>query len=204
MTIFPMSSIHMWDWEGLGADIKVESQLEKKTYFKKENSIQYNLIKELKRTGDYSVIFDDDGSGEIADIVAIAEQNASVHVDFFHCKYAHGKKPGKRVKDLYEVCGQADKSVFWKQNLVGMIDRMLYRERQRIIENKPSRFEMGDIQKLKTIKNKLLLQSSTLQIIIVQPGVKGSDITKDMHSILSTSHSYCMDTFSVPLKLICS
>ena len=204
ITKFPNTSIYSWDWEDLGVDIKVESQLEKKTYNKKENSIQFNVIKELKREGDYGIIFDDDGSGEIADIVAIAEQENSIRIDFFHCKYAHGDKPGKRVGDLYEVCGQADKSVFWKQNPIGMVERMIYRESLRKRDSKPSRFEKGDIATLKAIKNKLLIQSMELQIIIVQPGVIGSEITNDMHSILSTSHSYCLDTFSVPLRLICS
>jgi len=204
MTNFPTSSINVWDWKKLGVDIKIESQLEKKTYLKKGNSIQYNLIKELKRIGDYNIIFDDDGAGEIADVVAISEQKASIHIDLFHCKYAHGEKPGKRVKDLYEVCGQADKSVFWKQNIVGMIDRMMYRERKRISENNTSRFEKGEAESLKVIKNKLLMQPSSMQIVIVQPGVRGIEMTDSMHSILSTSHSYCMDTFSVPLKLICS
>ncbi|AJK64371.1 hypothetical protein KHU1_0402 [Bacillus amyloliquefaciens KHG19] len=204
ITRFPKTSISSWDWLGLGVDIKIESQLEKKTFNKKENSIQYNVIKKLKNEGNYSIIFDDDGAGEIADIVAIAEKENKILIDFFHCKFAHGDKPGKRVGDLYEVCGQADKSVFWKQDPMGMIERMMYREKLRIREQKPSRFEKGDIEKLKAIKNKLLIQSIDLKIIIVQPGVKASEITNDMHSILSTSYSYCLDTFSVPLKLICS
>ncbi|WP_077319092.1 DEAD/DEAH box helicase [Virgibacillus proomii] len=204
LTEFPNSSIHYWDWESLGVDIKVESQRDQKTYDIRENSIQYNVIRELNGTGDYSIIFDDDGAGEIADIVAIAEQEKSIRIDFFHCKYSHRKKPGSRVGDLYEVCGQADKSVFWKQDPIGMIGRMIHRENLRIRENKPSRFEKGDITALKAIKNKLLIQPSELHIMIVQPGVNGAEITKEMHSILSTSHSYCLDTFSVPLKLICS
>ena len=78
-----------------------------------------------------------------------------------------------------------------------MIDREIKR-------NNPSRFEKGDIDKLNIIKNKLYLHRATLNIYIVQPGVKINEITEDMKAILSTSCSYCMDTFSVPLKLICS
>lgn len=198
---FMVKDAIIWNWEELGVDITVESQLDKTTKQKKENSIQFNVIKRLKDEGDYSIIFDDDGSGEIADIVAIAEEENDIRIDLFHCKYSHGKKPGSRVADLYEVCGQADKSVYWKQDSVGMIDRMIDREIKR---NNPSRFEKGDIDKLNIIKNKLYLHRATLNIYIVQPGVKIDKITEDMKAILSTSYSYCMDTFSVPLRLICS
>ncbi|HDR4709775.1 TPA: DEAD/DEAH box helicase family protein [Bacillus paranthracis] len=204
VTKFPSNSIYSWDWDALKVNIQVESQYKNGTYSKRKNSIQYNVIKELDKTGNYSIIFDDDDAGEIADIVTIAERDKSVQIKFFHCKYAHGKNAGKRVNDLYEVCGQADKSVFWKQNIIGMIERMIYRERERIKKNRPSRFEKGDVLTLNKIRNKLLIQPAELQIIIVQPGVKGTELTNDMHSILSTSYSYCMDTFSVPLKLICT
>lgn len=204
ITEFPTASIYPWDWNEMGVDIKVESQLDKETYNKKRNSIQYNVIKWLRENGDCSVIFDDDGAGEIADIITISEKEKSVLVKLFHCKYSQGEKSGRRIGDLYEVCGQADKSVFWKQNPIGMIDRMFYRENLRKVNDKPTRFEMGDRDLLKTIKNKLLTQPMELEIIMVQPGVASSQITDDMHKILSTSHSYCLDTFSVPVKLICS
>ncbi len=198
---FTEENVDTWDWNDLGVDITVESQLDKKTKQKKKNSIQFNVISQLKKYGDYTVIFDDDGAGEIADIVAIAEEDDKVRIDLYHCKYSHEKNPGSRVSDLYEVCGQADKSVSWKADSVGMIDRMIYRELRR---ESPSRFEIGDLDKLKTIKNKLFIQPAKLNIYIVQPGVKIDSITDDMQTILSTSSSYCMDTFSVPLKLICS
>lgn len=201
LNTFMVQNAEVWNWEDLGVDITVESQLDKQTKQKKENSIQFNVIKKLKKEGNYSIIFDDDGSGEIADIVAIAEEENKIRIDLFHCKYSHGKKPGARVADLYEVCGQADKSVYWKQDSIGMIDRMVRREIKR---DKPSRFELGDLEKLKIIRNKLFLQSAMLNICIVQPGVKIDEITDDMQTILSTSYSYCMDTFSVPLKIICS
>lgn len=58
------------------------------------------------------MIFDDDGSGEIADIVAFAEKDDEIILELYHCKYSNGKTPGGRINDLYEVCGQTEKSVF--------------------------------------------------------------------------------------------
>ena len=103
--------IEVWDWTGV--DIRKESQ----GTAKDQNSIQARVIRELKGR-DYVMIFDDDGKGEAADVVAIrlaGDQAAptSVDVEFFHCKYSQRAMPGKRITDLYEVCGQAQKSVSW-------------------------------------------------------------------------------------------
>jgi hypothetical protein len=73
------------------------------------------VIQELKAR-DYDIVFDDDGAGEAADIVAIKIENgtrgSAILVEFYHCKYSE-QVAGKRIKDLYEVCGQAQKSMQW-------------------------------------------------------------------------------------------
>lgn len=70
--------LNPWDWTGV--DLSVESQ----TIEKKTNSIQFSAIQRIK--DDYDVVFDDDGAGEIADIVAIKEMpNDTLKVDFYHC-----------------------------------------------------------------------------------------------------------------------
>jgi hypothetical protein len=60
------------------------------------------------------VYFDDDGPGEIADVVAIRLTENLVSVTLFHCKFSSGDMPGARVKDLYAVRGQAQKSARWR------------------------------------------------------------------------------------------
>lgn len=201
---FPVSNISTRNWIDRGINIKVESQLEKSTNKKKLDSIQYSVIQEMKTVGDYSIIFDDDGTGEIADVIGIIEEEKSIRIDLFHCKYAHGDNPGARLSDLYEVCGQAEKSVFWKQKRIEMIDRMKTREIQRINNDKPSRFEIGNLHKLSEIRNKLLMQRSDMKIYIVQPGVNSETITPGMHRVLLSCQSYCMDTYSIPVYLVCS
>lgn len=201
---FPEKNIISYDWNLLGVDIRSESQLDKTTNLKKKNSIQYKVIEKLIEANKYTIIFDDDGSGEIADIVAISEEDNTITMNLFHCKFSHGDKPGSRINDLYEVCGQAEKSVSWKQKPIDLIDRMKYREVSRNKENKPSRFEIGDLHELSIIRKKIMRQKSNMNIYIVQPGVDSAKITPDMNSLLATSHSYCMDTFGIELKLICS
>ena len=61
---YPITKIEAWHW--VGTNIKSESQGPEK----KQHSIQYRLIETLKNE-DYDLIYDDDGSGESADVVAV-------------------------------------------------------------------------------------------------------------------------------------
>lgn len=196
--VFDNSNIIKWDWNGI--NIRKESQ----GIEKEQDSIQYKVIDFLKKNEEYSVIFDDDDSGEIADIVTIMDQDKRIVFGFYHCKYSHGETPGARVNDLYEVCGQTEKSVGWMQDPKTIIDRMIKREGLRIRSGKPSRFERGDLKKLNEIKNKMRVFPSKAEIFIVQPGVDSTSISPEMIRILCGTSSYLMETYSIPLKLICS
>src|SRR6266545_4285824 len=84
---------------------------------KEPDSIQARVIRELKQR-DFGVIVDDDGKGEAADVVAISligdrTTPSRIDVEFFRCKYSQADTAGHRIKDLYEVCGQAQKSISW-------------------------------------------------------------------------------------------
>jgi len=71
---------------------------------------------------DYDVVFYDHGSLEIADVIGMKEGK----VKFWHCKKQTGDQPNCSIEDMYEVCGQAVKSVNWanrKLLLTQMIDR---------------------------------------------------------------------------------
>lgn len=166
-------------------------------------SIQYFTIQQLMKA-DYDVIFDDDSAGEIADIVTIKEMDDEIRFEFYHCKYAHGENPGGRVIDLYEVCGQAEKSVLWKSNMLNVLDRIKYREGKRMKEKGISRFERGDLKEIAYLKNKLKFVKATLNIYIVQPGISKKQITYEMNQVLCGAQAYLLDTYGIVLKLICS
>lgn len=202
-SFFPDGDFIKWDWNSMNVDIQIESQLGNDGS-KKINSIQYATIDKLKKSENYSVIFDDDGSGEIADIVAIAEEDDEILVELYHCKYSNGKIPGARINDLYEVCGQTEKSVFWKSDGIGLINRMKYRESKRLRNSSVSRFELGNINALNIIQKKMLHKQIKMKIFMVQPGVDSSKISPEMRVILGGTRDFCRDTFSVSVKLICS
>lgn len=186
-----------WDWDGV--DIKKESQ----GRYKETNSIQYRTISNLKH-GDYDIIFDDDSSGEIADIITIKSKEDKIEFEFYHCKFSSSDKPGSRVDDLYVVCGQAQKSIIWKQNGIALVERMLARERTRIANTGVSRFEQGNVRKLVEIKNKLKKFPSELKIYVVQPGVNSCAISDPMHQVLGSTKAYLLDTYGLKFIMICS
>ncbi len=108
---YDAAKIQILDWAGV--DLRKESQGKEKD----QGSIQARMIRELSG-GDYAVIFDDDSRGESADIVAIRivgdpAEPSGLEVEFYHCKYSIDAAPGRRVDDLYEVCGQVQKSIAW-------------------------------------------------------------------------------------------
>ena len=186
-----------WNWTGV--DIKRESQ----GISKEKGTIQYHLINELKNKDKYSVIFDDDDAGEIADVVAFIDESEEILIQFYHCKYSHGNKPGARVADLYEVCGQAEKSVKWCQEPRAIIERLISREASRVRVG-GTRFEVGNLRKLKEIKNKMRVYPTKIQIAIVQPGIDETLLTDDMLRIISGSSSYLLDTYGIEMQVICS
>lgn len=183
------------NWIQLGVDIKSESQgINKKT-----DSIQYATIHNIVDQSS-DVIFDDDGSGEIADVVSIQinQKMKDITFNLYHCKYSDGVKPGARVKDLYEVCGQAEKSIIWNDNIIELIDRMIYRENARRKSHLSSRFEKGDLNILNTLKKMIRSGYVTrLNISIVQPGVSRSKLTDSMKQVIISTDSHLIDTYGI-------
>lgn len=197
---FPAASIIPWNWSGV--DISKESQGTSKAM----DSIQYKLISELKASGKYCLIFDDDGSGEVADVIAVQEDtvNNKLIFELYHCKYSGSPKTGARVGDLYEVCGQAEKCIKWASDAKFMLERLMKRESDRTSSGKPTRYEVGDNRLVFTLKNKMKVYSSEFSVYIVQPGVDSDQITPAMHQVLCSAEAYLKDTYAIPLTLICS
>ncbi|MFD3074166.1 type III restriction endonuclease subunit R, partial [Streptococcus agalactiae] len=165
-------------------------------------SIQYVTINKLINT-DELIVFDDDGSGEIADIVTISANEAErkILINLYHCKYSHGDEPGARVSDLYEVCGQAEKSIIWRDNLLDFLDRMIKRESIRISKRQSSRFEKGNVNDCRTIKSMIKDGFSTdMRITIVQPGVSISKLSTEMKQLLLSTEYYLSETYNIPLN----
>ncbi|MEK4246588.1 DEAD/DEAH box helicase family protein [Psychrobacillus sp. FSL K6-2684] len=185
------------DWSTYGVNIKVESQGRER----KQDSIQYATIHNIvDPTSD--IIFDDDGAGEIADIVTIKvnEKARKIQFHFYHCKYSSEAQSGARVSDLYEVCGQTEKSIMWNDNAIELIQRMIEREKIRVKNYSDTRFEKGDLETLYTVKKMVKVGFEiSLEISIVQPGVSVSKMTSSMKQVILATDTYLKETYAIQL-----
>jgi superfamily II DNA or RNA helicase len=194
---YPKEKLVIWDWSDV--DIKKESQ----GIDHIKESIQFHVIEELRKRN-LAVLFDDDDSGEAADIIGITEKESSVDVEFYHCKYSSQTSPGVRIKDLYEVCGQAQKSVRWMENPTNLFSHMLAREPRKCRGKSGTRFEMGAADDLWRIREKSLRTRVNLTVLIVQPGVSAAQISRSQLELLGVTDTYLKETFMVMFGAIMS
>ena len=92
-----------------GVSIEKESQ---GIYPYIQDSIQYYFI--TKVIDDFEIVYDDDGKGEIADIIGINNYENHIDVHLYHLKFARNGNVGNNIENFYQVCGQAQKSLKWK------------------------------------------------------------------------------------------
>lgn len=191
------------DWQGV--NIQAESQ----GHEKRPDSIQRRFIEEIEET-DAIVIFDDDGSGEMADIVAIYEDDENVRFTLYHCKFSSEPQPGCRVKDVYEVACQAQKSVKWASSAAEAIDHLERRERRRRQGGGETRFERGDVADLRRLQTVLRSKPPAWQVVLVQPGLSREQVIADAAGprailrVLGATQAYLSETFDMSLRVVVS
>ena len=192
-----------WDWTGI--NIRKESQGEAK----EQDSVQAAVIARLK-VGAYHLIFDDDGSGEAADVVAVTvvgpfDAPKQIDVEFYHCKYSKTAKAGGRIDDLYVVCGQAQTSIRWMssgEKRSDLFTHLLRREAQRQDRGVATRIERGDRALLETLREMSHTTRITLKIIVVQPGASKASISEQQLRLLSVTENYLTETYQLPFTAI--
>ena len=200
---YDAAKILAWDWAGV--DIRKESQGQQK----EADSIQAKVIATLKN-GDYDMIIDDDGKGEAADVVTIKlvgdpTAPSRIEVEFYHCKYSLADVAGRRIEDLYEVCGQAQKSIAWMSShdkRTDLFTHLLRREARRQEAEGASRYEKGDGELLLTIREMSRLCPVSLRINIVQPGLSKAQATREQLELLSVTETYLMETYRLSFGVI--
>jgi len=198
---YPKDKIEYWDWTG--TIITEESQ----GTAKRKSSIQYRVIQELIG-GNYDVVFDDDDSGEAADVVAVRmeKEEARITVKFYHCKFSKKRTAGARIEDLYAVCGQAQKSVRWMETerSSDLFNHLLRRDPREKDSEPISRLEKGERETLHTLVQMSKSLPVDLEIYIVQPGLSKALVTDDQLRLLSVTETYLMETYGLPFGVIAS
>ncbi|UQA32326.1 DEAD/DEAH box helicase family protein [Streptomyces sp. HNA39] len=187
------------DWTGV--DFTKESQGPERLV----DSIQYYVSSHLQTTGSFDVLIDDDGAGEAADLVGLTVDGKYLDVTLVHCKYSK-EKAGKRVKDLYEVCGQAMRGAKWRrgavQQLLAHLNDRAGKYAQR--NNGISPYVVGDVRKLFAIRERAHMLEPRFHTIVAQPGLQASVATTDQLLLLAGAEKYVRETTAGDFTVYCS
>ena len=196
---FPAEQLLVQPWDGVN--------LKRESWWKdgqtRDDSVQVWVMRMCVDEG-FDIVFDDDGSNEIADVIAIREADDGVVLRLVHCKYSHSADPGARVADVVDVASQATKNIRWFWSFEQLKRRMLKREHERP-DGRPSRFFHGTEARL-VFLNRLskVTGISQKEVIMAQPGVEKGSISSEMKSILGAAEAYVRTTIEKPLWLWCS
>jgi hypothetical protein len=195
---YPKEQILGRSWDGI--NLSKESQ---KIDPKETDSIQYKIIEELK-SGDFDIIYDDDYSGEIADIITLKQYDEYINVQLYHLKFAKSGSVARRIDDLYEVCGQAMKSVNWKfKESKEFFGHLLRREIKKRGDKSCSRIELGSKDKLAFFREIARKRYPVeFEIFIIQPGLSSTNPSNDQLSLLGVASSYLKSKGNINLTVI--
>ncbi len=189
--VFDTTSIEEIDWAAATVDPCVE---------KPTNGLRLSLFEWLQArlmATDTVVVFNDDGAGEAADFIALSRgRDNGTTVQLYHCKATQKPPvPGTRVEDLYEVTGQAVKSVRFASP--GRLRAHLLRRL-----NMPT----GAGRLVKGTKHDIMALLAdgivtTVIVTIVQPGV-GRQLSPAQSNLLASANAYLVAGQLAPLRVL--
>ena len=184
LTPFEVQKISAIDWNGHNVDIETE-------FGEVNGQLQsiHDFLKTRLNRDNYSAVIYDHRSGEIADFITFSETDERIELELYHCKGSGGPLPGNRIGDLYEVCGQAVKSVKFVFNNKQLYDKIAHRT------STGSVFVRGDIQAVKQ-----LLENQdkpiTCRYVLVQPGISQQALSLQSGLLLASTAEYIRRTRS--------
>jgi hypothetical protein len=119
-------------------------------------------------------------------------------------KYAKKGLISKRIDNLYEVCGQAQKSVHWKHKESNeFFEHLLRREQKYENGYSCSRLEKGNYEKLIYFSQITKRKFPVLfKIYIVQPGLSSNTATDEQLTLLGVTSNYLKEIADIDLKVI--
>jgi hypothetical protein len=191
---FPLAKILTDDWNDV--DIKKESQ---DIYPYIKNSIQYYFINKIM--DDFDIIYDDDGAGEIADILGIKETDNRIDIHFYHLKFAIDGCTSNRIDNFYEVCGQAQKSLNWKyKDPRGFFTHLFRRMDKKLNAETCKRIIKGSESQLEDVFNVAKWGKEMIfHIYIVQPGMSKDNVSDDILRLLGVTYHYLYTVGNIEL-----
>jgi hypothetical protein len=183
-----MDQFEAWDWAG----VDIESEINDSA---RGTSVHTRVGEQLKSL-DADVIFVDHGAGEIADFVAMKKHGNYIDFKLFHCKGSAEPKPGARVEDVYEVCGQAQKSVPWRS-----LSRIALRLKDRFNDLK---YIKGDAALLKQLLSAADTLLQRLHVPVVHPAISVAMVSAALKENLGATSDHLRNAGFEPLRVIVS
>jgi hypothetical protein len=185
---------------GEGMNLRVESQGRPKN----AASIQARMIQQVTSMEDWDVVLDDDATGEVADIVALRSDGDELKVMLTHCKFSSKNTAGHRVADLYEVCGQAQRSAAARHDVAKMLEKLIHRETRRVTQHGRLGFEVGDIEELYRLQDEALRLTPKFTIAIAQPGLSQAEAAENQLRLLAATEVYVHQLAKAKFEVYCS
>lgn len=197
--VIPADKIIINNWDGV--NLGKESQ-DIAPYI--QDSIQYNFIKKIQN--DFQIIYDDDGKGEIADIIGINDSKTKIDIHLYHLKYAKKGIVNNDIENFYQVCGQAQKSLKWKHRKGREFFNHLFKRMNKTLNgSSSSRLIKGTEEDLDNLLNQAKWSKEmTFHIYIVQPSLSKANASNDILLLLGSVYHYLGTVGNVELKVYSS
>jgi hypothetical protein len=136
------------------------------------------------------VVIYDHRSGEVADLISLAENDESVVCRLAHCKGAGGKKTkkpkqaGTRVDDAYEVAGQVVKCLPFRNQPQELKEKLVRRLASGSV------LRRGSTERMERILDSARRKRFEFRICLVQPGLSASQLNDPVKSVLAAAAEY--------------
>ncbi|NWK99573.1 DNA/RNA helicase [Flavobacterium collinsii] len=195
----PIEKIITSNWDGV--NINKESQ-DVHPYI--QDSIQYNFIKKIEK--DFQIIYDDDGKGEIADIIGINDSKTQIDIHLYHLKYAKKGLVNNDIENFYQVCGQAQKSLKWKHRKGREFFNHLFKRINKTLNGiSSSRLIKGSEDDLDNLLNQAKWSKEMIfHVYIVQPSLSKANASDDILILLGSVYHYLSTVGNIELKVYTS
>lgn len=195
---YSVDRLEAWDWDGIPLNkesmgIGVDTE-----------TIQYRTYEKIVEN--FDIIINDDGAGEAGDLVCFkdirAEGSQAIVLCLVHCKNAYGGRVSGDIRNLYTVCGQAQKSITVKHEGLKKLAVNLRRRHAKWVDKGGSRFLKGDLKALSYFVEKSRKVPVKFEVMIVQPGISRSSLTPDMAKLLGTTELFLKRTTEAEFSVI--
>lgn len=194
---FPRERLEAWDWDSI--------PLNRESMHKEgdTSTIQYKTFDQIQH--EYDLVFNDDGCGEAADLVAIKDvDDGTIRLCLIHCKGASGGIVSNDIGNFYTVCGQAQKSITVKHGGMHILYYDLKRRHETWMREGASRFLKGNMKLLSFFKEKARKSRIEFEVLIVQPGASAATASEDILKLLATTELYLVKTTQARFRVIVS